>query len=319
MRTISPQHQCQHILDSGLRCGSPRMKRKEFCYYHLRLHDSFLLPGQPQYEAPALDNLHSVSLALTHVLRAQAKRLITPAEAKAMLYNLQLAQHNLRLIQKTTPIAPDPNSLETSYTPAMRRILYLDDEPAEANSSECRDICSQHEPSECRDGRPRPSDPSATTSDNAHVTTSPSHAVIPSASEEPMHFADTDDTADPLPTRRPPHPLRDAHGLRPWDTPAPASPVWTPITSDELELIEAAGLPRYGEPKTHEQAWNKLRLRISQSLPNRLHATTQELIAAVAHATHAEAELERLAEEEKRQAEVRRQAWLRDQQMVNPL
>src|SRR5215813_11406984 len=123
MPKVSPQHQCQHIMDSGHRCGSPRMQRKEFCYFHNRLHESFLLPGQSHYEAPPLDNLQSISLAMTHVMRAQTKRLITSIEAKTMLYNLQLAQYNLRLIEKSTPLHSDPDSIETTYTPAMRRIL----------------------------------------------------------------------------------------------------------------------------------------------------------------------------------------------------
>ncbi len=128
MPKVKPQFQCQHIMDSGRRCGSPRMKRKEFCYYHLRTHESFVLPGHEFYEPPVLDNYHSIALAMRHVHTAHTKRLINTFEAKTMLYNLQLAQQNLRLIEKSTPIHQNPEDIETTYTPAMRHLLWLEDE-----------------------------------------------------------------------------------------------------------------------------------------------------------------------------------------------
>ena len=109
MAKPTPAFQCHHIMDSGQRCGSPRMKRKEFCYYHNRLHESFILPGQEMYEAPDLDNLHSISIALTQINRALDKGLINPGVANAMIYSIQVAKQTLRQIEKSTPLHPDPS------------------------------------------------------------------------------------------------------------------------------------------------------------------------------------------------------------------
>lgn len=82
MAKASPEYQCHHIHDNGQRCGSMRMKRRQFCYYHLQLHRNWVLPGQSLYQPPPLDNPHSISIALSHVMIAQSKRTISPIEIR---------------------------------------------------------------------------------------------------------------------------------------------------------------------------------------------------------------------------------------------
>jgi hypothetical protein len=117
-------HQCHHRHGDGRLCGSPRLTHKNFCYYHTRLHESFILPGNRYYEAPPLTDLYNIQLALTHVWSALAKSLITHKQACAMAYQIQLAQNNLKALaqwEKDNPL-PDPvtnddNNLASDISP----------------------------------------------------------------------------------------------------------------------------------------------------------------------------------------------------------
>lgn len=330
MSKASPEHQCHHILDSGQRCGAPHLKKKQFCYFHNKLHGTFTLPGQGHYEAPILDNLHACTIALTHVQRALAKKLITALEAKAMTYTINSARDTLRMIEKSKPIHPN---VETDYTPGMRHILWLDDE--EENEDGSRSPSS--------DTRPRPLDrceaPAHETTNNANnpCTSDPAMAefeaqlaeikYVPRSFEELSKKYRMDDphiaeyfgyttTGEKLPPRpaepdfaerdsRPPHPLADAIGLRPWGSMLPPgeAPKWIPITLEELEQIEKAGLPLFHEPHTEQQTYNERRLHISQALRDRKHGSTQELLQVIGR-------LDQEAIERAPFVEKERQSWL---------
>jgi len=88
--------QCQHRLGDGRLCGSPRLSNKKYCYFHTRLHESFLLPGHRHYNPPPLTDLHHIALALTHVWSALAKSMITHKQACAMAYQIQLAKQTVK-------------------------------------------------------------------------------------------------------------------------------------------------------------------------------------------------------------------------------
>ena len=93
-------HQCSHRLGDGRLCGSPRLSNKKYCYFHTRLHESFLLPGHRHYNPPPLTDLHHIALALTHVWSALAKSMITHKQACAMAYQIQLAKQTFNDIMK---------------------------------------------------------------------------------------------------------------------------------------------------------------------------------------------------------------------------
>ena len=114
--------ECQHIMDSGRRCQTPPVKGKPFCYYHGRLHATFILPGHPAYEPPILENRHSVQIALNHIFLAQSKNLIDRKTATSMAYTLQLVMQNLSKGLNT----PDIRSV-SEITPAMQTALHLDE------------------------------------------------------------------------------------------------------------------------------------------------------------------------------------------------
>lgn len=115
---------CNHTLEGGRRCGSPAMKGLNFCYFHHRLRETWILPGHPKYQPPFLENSHSLQISLAHVHRALSKNLIGLDQARLILYGLKLAAANLKHLE---PI--DPDSIETELTPGMRHVMNFERDP----------------------------------------------------------------------------------------------------------------------------------------------------------------------------------------------
>jgi hypothetical protein len=112
--------QCNHIMDSGRPCQTPPLKGQPFCYYHRRLHATFILPGHPEYTPPTLDTAEAVQIALHHIYLALSKGLLDRRLANSMLYCIQLASQNLRNTVATSQPVEEIN-------PAMQQVLSLDD------------------------------------------------------------------------------------------------------------------------------------------------------------------------------------------------
>ncbi len=94
---------CEHIMDSGRNCASPRMNRHRFCYWHNRLHTAHYLPGNPKYEPPVLDSANAVALALNHVYRGQSRGLIDGRTARPLQQSLHLALQAFRMLDHPQP------------------------------------------------------------------------------------------------------------------------------------------------------------------------------------------------------------------------
>jgi hypothetical protein len=93
-------HQCSHRLGDGRPCGSPRQANKNYCYWHTRVHENYLLPGNRHYNPPPLTDFHNISIALSHVWSALSKSMITHKQACAMAYQIQIAKQTLKDILK---------------------------------------------------------------------------------------------------------------------------------------------------------------------------------------------------------------------------
>jgi hypothetical protein len=93
---------CQHIKVDGSRCGSPAMRQRKFCYYHLR---ATIQPKR--LEMPLLEDAPSVQLGIMRVCNAIASGSIDSKKAGLLLYGLQTASCNLRLAYDTEPDIED--------------------------------------------------------------------------------------------------------------------------------------------------------------------------------------------------------------------
>ena len=112
-------YQCHHIFPEGARCGSPRMREEQFCYFH---HDT-RRPIVRSYERIARRSTFSMFTPTSHddiqealgdLLSRIAANDIDARRAGLLLYGLQMASTNLRTAQKTLPPLPETSDKSTS-------------------------------------------------------------------------------------------------------------------------------------------------------------------------------------------------------------
>jgi hypothetical protein len=99
---------CEHVKANGHFCGSPAMRDRNYCFFHiidigrrLRLKRYFDHGLQaPAIELPLLEDAASIQLALMQVTDALLKGTLDRKTAGLVLYSLQTASSNLRNMQK---------------------------------------------------------------------------------------------------------------------------------------------------------------------------------------------------------------------------
>jgi hypothetical protein len=117
-------YQCHHIFPDDHRCGSPRMRNEQFCYYH---HDSRRPVVRPSerlahrstFSLFTPTDFSSIQESLGELLVRIAAKDIDPRRAGLLLYCLQIASTNLRSVRKeesSTSVAP-PAPTETQPCP----------------------------------------------------------------------------------------------------------------------------------------------------------------------------------------------------------
>jgi hypothetical protein len=101
-------YQCHHIFPDDARCGSPRMRDEQFCYYHhdtrraiVRPHDRILRRSTFSLFTPTSQN--AILESLGEVMTRVAVNDIDPRRAGLLLYALQLASTNLRSRHSAEP------------------------------------------------------------------------------------------------------------------------------------------------------------------------------------------------------------------------
>ena len=110
-------YQCHHIFPDGFRCGSPRMRDEQFCYFH---HDTRRPVVSPEKRTVRRSTFSlftptshdSIQESLGELLIRIAANDIDPRRAGLLLYCLQIASTNLRTAQKTpqTQTPPEPSA-----------------------------------------------------------------------------------------------------------------------------------------------------------------------------------------------------------------
>jgi hypothetical protein len=107
---------CQHIRTSGIQCGSPAQRNKNYCYYHQRWRPVDINLSQPGKRAvftiPILEDAHSIQLSIAQVMHQLMDKTIDAKTAGLMLYALQIASANLRQLNAETP---QPSQVVTDF------------------------------------------------------------------------------------------------------------------------------------------------------------------------------------------------------------
>ena len=85
--------QCHHVHTNGVRCGSPAMRNRNQCFYHLRT--SAKPQARPQ-DLPSLEDGNAIQLGIAQVIRRLLTYDIEYQAANSLLYAYKLAIFNLR-------------------------------------------------------------------------------------------------------------------------------------------------------------------------------------------------------------------------------
>jgi len=107
---------CRHVKEDGAYCGSPALRERKYCYYHLmqrgrRLRRARALRDNLPYrlEIQSLDNLYAVRAALTDIAQALAAGQLESRTAGKLLYAIQqVSSTNRRIEQMEAAAAKDP-------------------------------------------------------------------------------------------------------------------------------------------------------------------------------------------------------------------
>ncbi len=111
MKLVSPRkpRQCEHVKTNGEFCGSPALRGRNYCYFHLSYHGSRLRAEREHtralanggdtavvpLELPPLEDAASIQMALMQVIDAILHNRIDSKRAGLVLYALQTASSNL--------------------------------------------------------------------------------------------------------------------------------------------------------------------------------------------------------------------------------
>lgn len=147
-----PVKNCFHIRLDGTRCGSPSLKRRNYCYFHFRMLQRAQVERQlpsagndSRLELPFLEDLRTVQVALTDVLRAVAAGRIPRDQASLLIRGLRFASQILREEDLCTPShmqLAEANE-ETSEREAFDHARLPDSprtEPAQHSSARTTDV-----------------------------------------------------------------------------------------------------------------------------------------------------------------------------------
>ena len=84
--------QCEHIKTNGVRCGSPALRGRRYCYFHYNL----IRPRVNVF--PLLEDANAIQLELGEVIRGLIDQRLDTKRAALILYALQIASGNLRRV-----------------------------------------------------------------------------------------------------------------------------------------------------------------------------------------------------------------------------
>ena len=119
---------CRHIKEDGAYCGSPALRDQKYCHYHLQQRGRRLrraralrdnVPYQPDIQS--LDNPYAVRTAITEIAQALASGQLDQAVAGKILYAIQQASSQNKLIAQIEAAQAQEKEQEQGHTPSVSR------------------------------------------------------------------------------------------------------------------------------------------------------------------------------------------------------
>ncbi len=139
--TTKPVRICRHIKDDGLRCGTPALNGRNFCYHHYRAHHPGARIGTRRYRMPLLDSVASLQIALAHTLQALVTGELTPKQANSVMYGISLGSNLLRLAKPLTDA--EQQQVVTEIPAEMEEVLVGPEDPEAAPENQIPEVPEQ--------------------------------------------------------------------------------------------------------------------------------------------------------------------------------
>jgi hypothetical protein len=117
-KLAAPFPLCRHVLPSGLRCGSPRLRGNHlYCFFHNRITDRKMERRQSGAEEllrdlPLLEDRAAVKIALRDIVAALVTNEIGEAKARILLSALRIAMQATPLPKQPVEQQPETNVAE---------------------------------------------------------------------------------------------------------------------------------------------------------------------------------------------------------------
>ena len=94
-------NRCQHVKVNGTQCGSPALRCRRLCFFHVRCQEQRARIVENQFKqarfvVPVLEDANAVQMALMQVMELLGNGQMEHKTAALMLYALQTASCNLR-------------------------------------------------------------------------------------------------------------------------------------------------------------------------------------------------------------------------------
>ncbi len=111
---------CRHVKTNGTQCGSPALRGKELCFYHEQNRPQpveLYMDGErycdSQMVLPVFEDAHAIQTVIRQVVQLMLTRRIERKDAGVLLYALQIASGNLKMMQaekaKPTQVVVEPD------------------------------------------------------------------------------------------------------------------------------------------------------------------------------------------------------------------
>ena len=111
---------CRHVKTNGTQCGSPALKGKELCFYHeqnqpreIELYTDGERYSDGSMVLPVFEDAHAIQTVIRQVVQLMLARRIERKDAGLLLYALQIASGNLKMMQaekaKPTQVVVEPD------------------------------------------------------------------------------------------------------------------------------------------------------------------------------------------------------------------
>lgn len=114
---------CTHIKVSGVRCGSPALRERQFCYFHQRMHRGVRTPPRARLHPIALiEDGESIQIALMEVINGLMRNTLDFKRATLILRALSIAVKNANhahfdiYADEMVKEVPEYDQAESSYT-----------------------------------------------------------------------------------------------------------------------------------------------------------------------------------------------------------